>query len=472
MSSINIQTESNQISSLISTGSTGTDKYVVNITGFSTSDSIAVRYAKHVEAVGRLNEFVTTLACMPSHDSIIVSGIPAELDSFLGNLKRDGRDIPKVSLVAKTLVNTWTSFSAIQREKNVPKSQTCKKQLGVTWNKSLNKLFGCLTEDSCLNDLLFINGHHGFFEASKGEPRVFKDIESLDPIEKGDIRLHLSVGRIGSDSIEGMIHRLMSNLESIHDPNDLMVIDSRSAIDWISNKEVIKIAQIPSFGINFRITLPDPVTGLLSDKTSFVTSNEAKLLQIFFGGSFPGYRKIQKLLYSHTADDAINFRFFFRFAKQMKNKICELINNSSRVPESLGNRYAVIRCPRSFPRSCACETVISKPQSRAVAYRCMDCRLEICPWGCGRAHHGGECNTPPDAASAQLISQTTKVCPGCTNPIEKNEGCNHITCHCRVEFCWICMCEYNKNAHGQYMITEHHIDMDNDGHTRCRQFDR
>ena len=472
MSSINIQTISNQISSLTSTGSTGTDKYVVNITGFSTSDSIAVRFAKHVEAVSRLREFVTLLAGMPSHDSIVASGIPAELGSFLGNLKRGGHDIPRVSLVAKLLVSTWTSFSELLIKKNVPAVQKRKNHFGVAWNKSLNKLLGCLTEDSCLNNLLFINGHHGFFEASKGEPRVFKDIQSLDPIDESGSRLRLSVGRIGCDGLEDMIHRLMSNLESIHDPNDLMVTDSRSDIDWISNKVPASgLIRVPTFGINFRITWSDPATGLLSEKTSCVTSNEAKLLQIFFGGSFPGFRKIQQLLHSHTTEDAINFRFFFCFAKQMKNKICELINNSSRVPESIGNRFAVIRCPRSFPGPCACETVIIKPPSRAVAHRCMDCRLEICPWGCGRAHHGGECNIPADVASAQLISQTTKLCPGCTHPIEKNEGCNHITCRCRVQFCWICMNEYEKDRHGQYMVTEHHSDYGRDGRARCRQFD-
>lgn len=31
----------------------------------------------------------------------------------------------------------------------------------------------------------------------------------------------------------------------------------------------------------------------------------------------------------------------------------------------------------------------------------------------------------------------TKNCPNCTVPIEKNEGCNHMTCkHCRHEFFW------------------------------------
>ena len=43
-------------------------------------------------------------------------------------------------------------------------------------------------------------------------------------------------------------------------------------------------------------------------------------------------------------------------------------------------------------------------------------------------------------ADAMWISANTKRCPKCSTPIEKNEGCNHMTCRkCRHEFCWICM---------------------------------
>jgi hypothetical protein len=50
-----------------------------------------------------------------------------------------------------------------------------------------------------------------------------------------------------------------------------------------------------------------------------------------------------------------------------------------------------------------------------------------------------ETGGPVDVASALWVAANTKKCPRCQTPIEKNEGCNHMTCRkCRYEFCWIC----------------------------------
>jgi len=49
-----------------------------------------------------------------------------------------------------------------------------------------------------------------------------------------------------------------------------------------------------------------------------------------------------------------------------------------------------------------------------------------------------------DGAKNQFLFQTwvqknAKVCNNCGQAIEKNGGCNHMTCsRCRAEFCWLC----------------------------------
>ena len=43
------------------------------------------------------------------------------------------------------------------------------------------------------------------------------------------------------------------------------------------------------------------------------------------------------------------------------------------------------------------------------------------------------------ASSISWLAENTKPCPNCNCPIEKNDGCNHMTCvKCRHEFCWVC----------------------------------
>ena len=86
---------------------------------------------------------------------------------------------------------------------------------------------------------------------------------------------------------------------------------------------------------------------------------------------------------------------------------------------------------------------------------CSDCKFE--GW-----HKGTKCGED-EKKDMELFVQwkknhNVKICPNCQAPIEKNEGCNHMTCiNCKYEFCWLCNQKY----------TPEHF---NNG--RCRQFDR
>jgi ariadne-1 len=77
---------------------------------------------------------------------------------------------------------------------------------------------------------------------------------------------------------------------------------------------------------------------------------------------------------------------------------------------------------------CACTTTF-----------CFNCKEE--------AHRPVACDTvrrwitknSAESENLNWILANTKPCPKCHRPIEKNQGCMHMTCsQCRHEFCWLC----------------------------------
>ncbi|KAF7325537.1 RBR-type E3 ubiquitin transferase [Mycena kentingensis (nom. inval.)] len=64
-----------------------------------------------------------------------------------------------------------------------------------------------------------------------------------------------------------------------------------------------------------------------------------------------------------------------------------------------------------------------------------------------------------DSETANWIKGNTKECPKCVSTIEKNGGCNHMTCRkCTHEFCWVCMGPWS--AHGTSYYSCNRFDED------------
>ncbi|XP_065891990.1 E3 ubiquitin-protein ligase parkin-like [Dysidea avara] len=58
-------------------------------------------------------------------------------------------------------------------------------------------------------------------------------------------------------------------------------------------------------------------------------------------------------------------------------------------------------------------------------------------------------------ANKQCINDITKNCPRCKSAIEKNGGCNHVTCLiCKFEFCWPCLLEWNRNCQDDHWFED------------------
>jgi hypothetical protein len=85
----------------------------------------------------------------------------------------------------------------------------------------------------------------------------------------------------------------------------------------------------------------------------------------------------------------------------------------------------------------------------------LTCFTHKCPW-----HDGMTCEEyeMPRTngqlyASQRWIKVHTKECSKCHSHIEKNEGCDHMTCFkCKYEFCWECLAGYlGIKRHGAYL---------------------
>lgn len=61
-----------------------------------------------------------------------------------------------------------------------------------------------------------------------------------------------------------------------------------------------------------------------------------------------------------------------------------------------------------------------------------------------------------ESENSSWILVNTKGCPQCSRRIEKNKGCNHMTCSmCRFEFCWICMADWKNHNGNSYQCNQY-----------------
>ncbi|KAI8963299.1 hypothetical protein F5Y11DRAFT_319885 [Daldinia sp. FL1419] len=87
--------------------------------------------------------------------------------------------------------------------------------------------------------------------------------------------------------------------------------------------------------------------------------------------------------------------------------------------------------------------------------KCHGCKRNLCirhniPW-----HKGETCDEydkrtrkqrKNDEASERHIKEMSKPCPGCKRNINKFTGCDHVTCICGHEWCWLCFNPYYKDG--------------------------
>ncbi|KAJ4903383.1 putative E3 ubiquitin-protein ligase ARI10 [Raphanus sativus] len=84
------------------------------------------------------------------------------------------------------------------------------------------------------------------------------------------------------------------------------------------------------------------------------------------------------------------------------------------------------------------------------------CSYDFCWNCCEEAHRPVDCGTVAkwifknndESENTTWILANTKPCPNCKRQIEKNQGCNHMSCSiCKHQFCWACLGPWNNHTY-------------------------
>lgn len=99
--------------------------------------------------------------------------------------------------------------------------------------------------------------------------------------------------------------------------------------------------------------------------------------------------------------------------------VCPLCNHGMHVEENV--RTPILRCIHCHHDSCR--------QCRVAWHNDLTCQQ----------YQASTNVSEQDRLNNNYIQSHTKICPRCSTPIEKNGGCDHITCRCGHEFCYVCL---------------------------------
>lgn len=101
---------------------------------------------------------------------------------------------------------------------------------------------------------------------------------------------------------------------------------------------------------------------------------------------------------------------------------------------------------RTCPNADCSAGLVIDVDCKAERITCTACDFSFCPHCNDVPHEGMSCEDMRRQRhkerwgnEKEFMANETKQCPHCLVWIEKNGGCNHMTCHhCRGEFCWLC----------------------------------
>ncbi|CEL07380.1 hypothetical protein ASPCAL10537 [Aspergillus calidoustus] len=98
---------------------------------------------------------------------------------------------------------------------------------------------------------------------------------------------------------------------------------------------------------------------------------------------------------------------------------------------------------RTYCSNAGCAKYILPPFVEGYVGTCQSCHSGTCTL-CKRAAHTGKCVDEHDEVMNLAKQSGWQQCPQCSHLIELSTGCNHITCRCGFEFCYVCTVKWKK----------------------------
>ncbi|KAL1719408.1 hypothetical protein EV715DRAFT_199266, partial [Schizophyllum commune] len=76
---------------------------------------------------------------------------------------------------------------------------------------------------------------------------------------------------------------------------------------------------------------------------------------------------------------------------------------------------------------------------RPIVFSCTACRAATCAQCRQPGHAGRDCIQESTAQFDALVKEKEgQRCPSCGATVDRTDGCPHMVCRCRAEFCYLC----------------------------------
>ena len=120
------------------------------------------------------------------------------------------------------------------------------------------------------------------------------------------------------------------------------------------------------------------------------------------------------------------------------------------VNYAIASKKDFLYCPGCYKvlskQECETEKRINFQESTEFSIIiCNFCSIDICGTCYRKQHYPTKCEALAEK-ELMFFGRTTDVqkCPNCQAYVEKIKGCNHMTCICQYEFCWLCNGKYTE----------------------------